>query len=111
MRLSTHTAQLQRPLKGTSISEATFCSTLSVRRGHREFQSVHPRESVVGFAGRHLAAPSAHPFAKRPQRPVGQPTEHFGRMVGPIVVTEAANDRIGLLNLDTDGEGVVAEQA
>ena len=91
--------------------ERNHLALRGVRRGHREFLSVHPRESVIGFAGRHLAAPSAHPFAKRPQSPVGQPTEHLERVVGPVMVAEAANDRIGLLNLDTDGEGVVAEQA
>jgi hypothetical protein len=32
-------------------------------------------------------------------------------MVGPIVIAEAANNRIGLLDLDTDREGMVAEQS
>ena len=31
-------------------------------------------------------------------------------MIGAIVVTEAANNRIGLLDLHTDREGMVAEQ-
>ena len=32
-------------------------------------------------------------------------------MVGPVVVAEAADDRVGLLDLDADREGAVAEQS
>ena len=82
----------------------------SVRRGHREFLTVHPRESVVGFAGCHFPAPPAHPFTEGSQSPVGQPAEHLRTVVGPIVIAEAANNRIGLLNLVTDRESMIAEQ-
>lgn len=82
----------------------------SVRRGHREFPSVHPREFAEGFGKCHRSAATAHPFTERPQGPVGEPTEHCCTVVGAIVITEAANDRVGFLNLLADREGVIAKQ-
>ena len=82
----------------------------SVRRRHREFLSIHQRELAVCFGRGHLSAPPAHPFTERPHGPVVQPPEHGRTVVGAIMIAEAANDRIGLLNLLPDRENVVAEQ-
>ena len=42
---------------------------------------------------------------------MGQPTEHLRAVVGPKMVTEAANNRISLLNLESDRESTVAKQS
>ena len=98
------------PVETVVRKESDPFARRSVRRGHRELLSVHPRELVVGFAGCHFSAAPAHPLAERPHGPVGQPTEHERAVVGTIVIAEASDDPIGFLNLHTDREGVVAEQ-
>ncbi len=82
----------------------------SVRRGHHEFLTIHQRELAIGLGRCHLSATSADPFTERPQRPVGEPLEHGRTVVGAIMVAEAANNRIGLLNLQSDRESMVAEE-
>jgi hypothetical protein len=57
--------------------------------------------------------PLRHPIGLPPiaglQGPVGQPTEYGRTVVGAIMIAESANNRIGLLNLFADRDGVVAE--
>src|SRR5262249_26002760 len=76
-------------VKAVMGQERNHLAPRGVRRGHREFLSVHHREPAIGLGGCHLVAPSPHPFAKRSKVPVGEPTEDLRRMVGPKMVTEA----------------------
>ena len=69
----------------------------------------HKEEVIPPIAAIYLLGCDGRRIASVPsvQR---QPSERLGTVVGSVGVAEAANDRIGLLNRDADGESPVAER-
>ena len=82
-----------------------------VRRGHRESLAVDPREPAVGFAPLSSFRSGGSPIYRTSAASSWSTDWNTcGTVVGPVMIAEAANDRIGLLNLDADRESAVAEQ-